>query len=53
MLEAKQIEQKCSFDDVLFTMTSFPAKKSGKTILLGEKKKLKMASNCSSVKFNR
>ena len=30
-----------SFDDVLFTMTSFPAKKLQKTILLGEEKNLK------------
>ena len=30
-----------SFDDVLFTMTSFPAKKSQKAILLGEEKNLK------------
>ena len=29
------------FDDVLFTMTSFSAKKSEKTILLGEEKNLK------------
>ena len=31
-----------SFDDELFTMTSFPAKKSEKTILLGEVKHLKV-----------
>ena len=30
-----------SFDDVLFTMTSFSAKKSKKTILQGEGKNLK------------
>ena len=30
-----------SFDDVLFTMMSFSAKKSEKTILLGEEKNLK------------
>ena len=31
-----------SFDDELFTMTSFSAKKSEKTILLGEEKHLKV-----------
>ena len=37
MPEAKKIEQKMqSFDDVLFTMMSFSAKKSEKTILLCE-----------------
>ena len=42
MPEAKQTEQKMqSLDDVLFTMTSFSAKKSEKTILLGEEKTLK------------
>ena len=30
-----------SFDDVLLTMTSFSAKKSDKTVLLGEEKNLK------------
>ena len=30
-----------SFDDALFSMTSFSAKKSQKTILLGEEKNLK------------
>ena len=30
-----------SFDDILFSMMSFPAKKIGKTILLGEEKNLK------------
>ena len=30
-----------SFDDALFTMTSFSAKKLEKTILLGEEKNLK------------
>ena len=30
-----------SFDDVVFTMTSFSAKKSEKTILLGKEKNLK------------
>ena len=30
-----------SFDDVLFTMMSFSAKKSEKTILLGDEKNLK------------
>ena len=42
MPDAKQIEQKIqSFDDAPFTMTSFSAKKSEKTILLGEEKNLK------------
>ena len=42
MPEAKEIEQKIqSFDDVLFTMTSFSTKKLEKTILLGEEKNLK------------
>ena len=31
-----------SFDDVLFTMTLFSAKKSEETILLGEEKNLKV-----------
>ena len=31
-----------SFDDVVFTMTSFSAKKSEKTILLGKEKNLKV-----------
>ena len=31
-----------SFDDVLFTMMSFSAKKSEKTILLGKEKNLKV-----------
>ena len=42
MPEAKQIERKMqSFDDILFTMMSFFAKKSGKQILLGEEINLK------------
>ena len=42
MPEAKQIEQQMqSFDDALFTMMSFSAEKSEKTILLGEEKNLK------------
>ena len=41
MPETKQTEQKMqSFGDVLFTMTSFSAKKSEKIILLGEEKNL-------------
>ena len=41
MPETNQTEQKMqSFDDVLFTMTSFSAKKSEKRILLGEEKNL-------------
>ena len=42
MPEAKKIEQKMqSFDDVVFTMTSYLAKKSKKTILLGNEKNVK------------
>ena len=42
MPEAKWIEQKMQrFDDVLFTMTQFSAKKSEKPILLDERKNLK------------
>ena len=43
MPEAKKIEQKMqSFDNVLFTTTSFSAKKLEKTIVLGEEKNLKV-----------
>ena len=42
MPEAKQIEQKMqSLDDVLFTMTSFSAKKSEKNNIAGWGKNLK------------
>ena len=42
MPKVKQIKQKMqSFDDVLFTITSFSAKKLKKTTLLGEEKNLK------------
>ena len=42
MPETKQIKQKMQkFDDVLFTMTSFSAKKLENIILLGEEKNLK------------
>ena len=42
MPEAKQVEQKMQgSDDILFTMTSFSAKKSEKMILLDEEKNLK------------
>ena len=42
MPETKYIEQKVqSFNDALFTMTSFSAKKMEKTILLVEEKNLK------------
>ena len=37
-----------SFDDVLFTMTSFSAKKLEKTILLGEGKNLKAKNGLKS-----
>ena len=37
-----------SFDDVLFTMTSFSAKKLKKTILLGEEKNLKAENGLKS-----
>ena len=49
MSEAKEIQQKIqSFDDVLFIMTSFSSKKSEKTILLGEKKNLKVLNGLRS-----
>ena len=49
MPQAKQIEQKMqSFDDVLFTMTSFSGKKLENTILLGEEKNLKAENGLKS-----
>ena len=37
-----------SFNDVRFTMTSFTAKKSEKTVLLGEEKNLKVLNGLKS-----